>query len=406
MKNPFEFGRELSADELVDRTEELDAVVSAMTGGSKLFLIGPRRYGKTSILKAAGEIAERDRQAVILRYNVEGFPTLDLLIGRLVTDAARALQGGLERTAARVKDYFSRLRPEFSVNATQTEWTVKIGAGLAAAEKDQVLLLLDALEGLEKLAAEESGKRPVSLVLDEFQRVVAEGGAKAEGQIRAAVQQHRHVGYVFAGSDTRMLTAMVTDHSRPFYRLGSSIFIGPVPREDFRRFLSDKFAQGGFAITGRDPKADTQADRPSPLDQILDFAEEVPYNVQALAHACWDLLVGTQDAAERVLSPDLVREALDRIVRRSGPFYTAQWVPLTSLQKKTLLAVVEEDGRQMQSRKVTRAIGVNPSSVQKALIKLTESNILREEATAGENRYRFEDPFFSHWIRLAVRGGV
>src|SRR5918997_5939023 len=119
MRNPFEFGRELSADELVDRKEELEAVVSAMTGGSKLFLIGPRRYGKTSILKAAGEIAERERRAVILRYNVEGFPTLDLLVGRLVTDAARALQGGLERTAARVKDYFSRLRPEFSVNATQ-----------------------------------------------------------------------------------------------------------------------------------------------------------------------------------------------------------------------------------------------------------------------------------------------
>jgi hypothetical protein len=406
MKNPFEFGRELSADELVDRKEELEAVVSAMTGGSKLFLIGPRRYGKTSILKAAGEIAERDRRAVILRYNVEGFPTLDLLVGRLVTDAARALQGGLERTAARVKDYFSRLRPEFSANATQTEWTVKVGAAVAAPDKDQVPLLLDALDGLEKLAAEESGKRPVSLVLDEFQRVVAEGGAKAEGQIRAAVQQHRHVGYVFAGSDTRMLTAMVTDHSRPFYRLGSSIFIGPVPREDFRRFLSDNFTRGGFAITGRNPEAGAQEDRPSPLDLILDLAEEVPYNVQALAHACWNLLAGAQDAADRVLSPEVVREALDRIVRRSGPFYTAQWVPLTGLQKKTLLAAVEEGGRQMQSRKVTRAIGANPSSVQKALLKLTESNILREEATEGENRYRFEDPFFSHWIRLAVRGGA
>ncbi len=377
-----------------------------LTEGSKLFLIGPRRYGKTSILKAAGEIAQRDHRAVILRYNVEGFPTLDLLVGRVVTDAARALQGGLEGSAARVKDYFSRIRPEFSVNATQTEWTVKVGAGLAATEKDQVPLLLDALDGLEKLAAAEEGKRSVSLVLDEFQRVVAEGGVKAEGQIRAAIQQHRHVGYVFAGSDTRMLTAMVTDHSRPFYRLGSSIFIGPVPREDFRRFLSDKFAQGGFSVIGQGPKDNDQADRLSPLDQILNLAEEVPYNVQALAHACWDLLAGAQNTADRVLSPDLVREALDRIVRRSGPFYTAQWVPLTSLQKKTLLAVVEENGRHMQSRKVTRAIGANPSSVQKALLRLTESNILREEMTGGENHYRFEDPFFSYWIRLAVRGGM
>jgi len=76
--------RELSADELVDRKEELQAVVADMTEGSKLFLIGPRRYGKTSILKAAGEIAQRDHRAVILRYNVEGFPTLDLLVERVL----------------------------------------------------------------------------------------------------------------------------------------------------------------------------------------------------------------------------------------------------------------------------------------------------------------------------------
>ena len=56
---------------------------------------------------------------------------------------------------------------------------------------------------------------------------------------------------------------------------------------------------------------------------------------------------------------------------------------LTGLQKKTLLAAIEEGGRQMLSSEVTRAIGANPSSVQKALPKLTESNILREKA-AGE----------------------
>ena len=47
-QNPFEFGRELSAAELVDRDEERAAVVHAMEEGGRLFLIGPRRFGKTS----------------------------------------------------------------------------------------------------------------------------------------------------------------------------------------------------------------------------------------------------------------------------------------------------------------------------------------------------------------------
>ena len=59
---------------------------------------------------------------------------------------------------------------------------------------------------------------------------------------------------------TQPALQMAADHSRPFYRLGPSIFIGPLPREDFRRFLSDKFVRGGFAVTGRDSEGGAQAD--------------------------------------------------------------------------------------------------------------------------------------------------
>jgi AAA+ ATPase superfamily predicted ATPase len=79
MKNPFEFGRELGADELVDRQEEVAEVIRVIKGGEKLFVIGPRRYGKTSILKAADDRATRDG-AVVLRYNAESYPTLNQLV--------------------------------------------------------------------------------------------------------------------------------------------------------------------------------------------------------------------------------------------------------------------------------------------------------------------------------------
>jgi hypothetical protein len=41
MKNPFEFGRELGIEELVDRETEVASVLNAIRGGNKLFLIGP-----------------------------------------------------------------------------------------------------------------------------------------------------------------------------------------------------------------------------------------------------------------------------------------------------------------------------------------------------------------------------
>ena len=52
VRNPFEFGRELSESELVDREQELDLVERAIVNRGKFFLMGPRRFGKTSILSA------------------------------------------------------------------------------------------------------------------------------------------------------------------------------------------------------------------------------------------------------------------------------------------------------------------------------------------------------------------
>ena len=93
-----------------------------------------------------------------------------------------------------------------------------------------VPLLSDILDGVER-GAKRVG-RPVAIVLDEFQDVVERGGIEAEGQIRAAVQRHKHVGYVFAGSKTR-LTVDMTSPGRPFYNLGDREFVGPVPRQCF-----------------------------------------------------------------------------------------------------------------------------------------------------------------------------
>ncbi len=61
----------------------------------------------------------------------------------------------------------------------------------------------------------------------------------------------------------------------PFYRLGSKIFLGPVPRPDFSCFLKKKFLDGGFSVADE------------AIASLLDLAEDVPYNVQMLAHACW-----------------------------------------------------------------------------------------------------------------------
>lgn len=400
MVNPFEFGRELGADELVDRQEEVAEVIRVIKGGEKLFVIGPRRYGKTSILKAADDRAMHD-DAVVLRYNAESYPTLDQLVAVIVADAARAMRGGVERAGEQIRNFFSKLRPELNFNVTESSWTATLGVAGAAAQGEGtagVSLLVDALDGLEKLAAAQPVGQPVGLVIDEFQRIIEIGGQDAERQIRSAIQRHKRTGYVFAGSKTRMLTDMTTDAARPFYRLGSLRFIGPVPREEFIQFLLDKFSSGGFKVEGATGKGVAGG----AVAFILDLAEEVPYNVQLLAHTCWERLSGAA-RGERVLTEKVVRASLERIARRYDPFYTQLWRGLTAVQQQTLIAVIKEGGVQMLSANTARAVGRGASTVAKSLSALVNREILREEESAGDIRYRFEDPFFAVWIEFLPR---
>jgi hypothetical protein len=387
MMNPFEFGRELGAHELVDRDSEVASVIRAVEQGSKLFLIGPRRFGKTSILKAA-EDHLTERGAIVLRYDAESFPSLDLLITSLIAGVAKVLKGPVKRVGDRISSAFSRLRPDLSFNVTQEGWSVKIGVDTAPGNGNHLTLLVDALNGLEALSKAQPKHPAVGLVIDEFQRVVELGGRQAESQIRAAIQRHKHVGYVFAGSKTHMLSAMTMNPARPFYRLGSVLFLGPVPAKDFEQFLVSKFRKSGFSVEDH-----------SVVQRILSDAENVPYNVQMLANACWNQLRDRPTNAATELNHRVVDESIELIVRQHDPYYSQLWSSLTSIQQLTLIAVIQEKGEKLKSQKVSQFVGRGVSTVQKSLNALSGREILRNEEHEDGMRMRFEDPFFSQWIR-------
>lgn len=376
--NPFQFGRELGSSELVDREGEVAAVVEAMEQGGKLFLIGPRRYGKTSILRAASDRVAAKR-GTVLRYDAEAFTSLELLAARILADTASTLATTIDKANVAIREFFKSVRPTATYNATDNKWTVSL-AGMPG-RAGGAPLIADVLDGVERAARK--SKKSVAIVIDEFQKVIIEGGPDAEAQIRAAIQRHRKVGYVFAGSNTRLLADMTSDPRRPFYKLGEVRFVGPLPRDDFAEFLERGFEAGNVRVA------------PGAIDAILSLAEQVPYNVQLLAHECWDHSRGATLTAAKV------RGARDTVALRNDPIYSQIWISLAATQQKALLALLRETTG-LTSTEVTRRYDIPVPSMQKALAALESKGIVREEQARGETRLRLEDPLFGAWVELVV----
>jgi hypothetical protein len=192
-----------------------------------------------------------------------------------------------------------------------------------------------------------------------------------------------------------MITEMTTNAARPFYRLGKLISVLEIPRIDFAHFLAHQFTTGGFFVEGGSvDKPDAGA-----IAYLLDMAEQVPYNVQLLAHEAWEEL---RNRRQRKLTKQLIDQTLDRIVREYDLFYTQLWNSLTSTQQRVLLAVIGEGGTGLQSKKVTQTIGRTPATTKKALTALESQEILRQQESLGQVRYSFEDPFYAAWIKAFI----
>jgi hypothetical protein len=228
-----------------------------------------------------------------------------------------------------------------------------------------------------RLAAER--KRAVVVALDEFQAIDGFDGGSVEHALRAAAQQQRGVGYVFAGSEPSLMEKMIGPR-RPFYKAGPVMRLEKIPPDVFAAFLESRFAKGGL--------------RPEPGlgAAIVDLAGNLPYDVQRLAHETWD------DAARsgvRRVGLEQLHETLGRLLAEQDTMFEAMWQRLTLAQRAVLRAVVLQNGREVLSAESrTRHRLGGPSSIQASLAALMKQDVILKEGP----QYVVVDSLLREWI--------
>src|SRR5437870_7358829 len=72
MKNPFVYGEVVPTAAFADRVAELDRLIGDLAAAQKVFLISPRRYGKSSLIRQALTAMDR-RGALTVQVTVASF---------------------------------------------------------------------------------------------------------------------------------------------------------------------------------------------------------------------------------------------------------------------------------------------------------------------------------------------
>src|SRR5688572_19824329 len=115
MENPFVYGEVVPSASFVDRTDELDRLVRDLASGQKVFLISPRRYGKSSLIRQALRAVGRGG-ILTTEITVSSYSSyLAFLEG--YTRSLLDMQSGWDKARTWLKDAIGAAKPEFRLEA-------------------------------------------------------------------------------------------------------------------------------------------------------------------------------------------------------------------------------------------------------------------------------------------------
>jgi hypothetical protein len=374
--NPFVYGEIVGSAAFADRALELDRLERDLQHGQKVFLISPRRYGKSSLIRCA--MRRLARQGVL---TVEVTVSSSSSYAAFLETYARALLAA-ETPVSRLRQWaaemFRTVRPEVRVE-TEPPGTARVAIAFPAVQtqRDVARLAAEVFALPDRIAA--ARRRKLAVALDEFQAIAGFNGGSVEHALRAAVQDQRRVGYVFAGSEPSLMERMLGPR-RPFYKAGPVVRLEKIPPGEFGAFLETRFTGSGIK-----PEPGLGA-------AIVDLAGNVPYDVQRLAHESWDDL---RAAGRKSAGLEDLHATLTRLLREQDTVFEEAWQRLTLAQRGVLRALVLEDGRELLSADVrARYRLAGPSSVQSALGALVRDDVITKEGTT----YAVVDSLFREWV--------
>lgn len=371
--NPFELGEIAVDGPFCDREEEQRRLLECAGSGTNAVVFGPRRFGKTSLVKRVQERLRAEQGGVVIYADLFRAASVEAVARRV----ARSIYAGIHRHESlldkgrrwlgQVRHYRPVLKPDFLDPGG-------LGVSVEAAPRDiPPLELLQAVFEDLGTFAERQG-RPVCVALDEFQDIVDLREPEIEGMLRGVIQAQK-LSYVFVGSRRRVLLDIFTRRGRPFYQSAIALEVGALPGEELARFLAERFAHG-------------KKHCPSEVAQFMArTVDGAPYYAQALGFLAFS------GSGEQCRQED-AQDAMRRLLAQERHGFEATLQGLTDVQVRLLRGLAASPEESPTGKEFLARCGVSLGGAQKAFKRLRELDLIERTKPL-----RLSDPVFALWLR-------
>lgn len=371
---PYRFGAPVEPPWFCDRARELEVVVDRMEAGIHVFVLSPRRYGKTSLVRRAADLVEsaggRTAYANLLLATTEVE-----LAAVILQSVVRGVLGPAGRGRHSLESVLRQLRVNPTVSMGP-DGSVSVSLDPSLARGRWLEVVGDALAVLRRAGA----RRPAVLVLDEFQVAAAIGRTGVGGAFKALADDATGVSIVFAGSHLAVMEQLTKGLGAPLHGMGERLVLDVVPEEPMVAYLRRRARAAGKRLAAPTARL------------VYRRADAVPNYVQQLALAALEAA-----GRSEVITDVHVEEGLQTVVEREAGTFAQQFGALAAApaQQRILKELARRPTGSVYAKAFLDAAGVaNANAVTTALHALDG----KELVSRRDRVWDVADPFLRRWL--------
>lgn len=249
MKVPFEYGSIAEKENFIDREEDRKQLKAFLANGINVMLVSPRRWGKSSLVKAAMEELKHEDSSVRVCY-IDAF-TISSEEDFYNKFASAVIQGVSSSVEKRWNDFVKFIQgivPSLTISSDPLN-AIEVNLSYRPLKESAESIL-----NLPEKIALAKGIH-VIVCIDEFQQLAnLPSWKRLEGTMRSVWQQHHNTTYCMYGSKRHMMMDIFSNASNPFYRFGQMLTINKIEEkywipyiiknfEDYGKYISNEFAE-------------------------------------------------------------------------------------------------------------------------------------------------------------------
>lgn len=232
----FNTGSPVKGDAFIDRKKHLPLFRVFIENKQHFMIKAPRRFGKTSIIKHIFEYEGGYKYVYIdfkksLSIKKIAYQIIDQGYGLL------GVEGFVKNVVSSTKDAFLNFAK--NLQSIKLDGIGEITIKELSDEYDEIALFLHSLDTLNTIASKLQTQ--IYFIADEFQDILALSDKHILDTMRATIQHHENITYIFLGSIESIMTSIFEEKKSPFFHFAKIVELPLLDIEEVYLYAKNTF---------------------------------------------------------------------------------------------------------------------------------------------------------------------